>query len=184
MRSQAGNSTLNGSSNRAPESNRVRAIALGAALASFALTSCTAEQERLAQLRPAPYFALAASSGPDANARRSGTFAEANGCVVFRPADDSPMMTPVFPKGETALVTDGTDWLGFYVRGAPVAMGEVYRLYGAQPASDGGVALAAPVPAGCPSRYFVVHSVGKALADANVSRFCAGVIICRSFGLD
>jgi len=174
MRSQTGNSKM----------HRIRTIVLCSAIASLGLTSCAAEQNRLTGLSPAPYFALSSGAQPAALARRSGTFAAVNGCVVFKPADSSAMLTPVFRKGQTALVTDGTEWLGLYVNGAPVVLGDVYRLSGASESHRDKLTLESPAPAGCPTGYFVVRSVGKAVADANVSRFCAGVTICRSFALD
>jgi hypothetical protein len=152
--------------------------------ASLLLTSCTAEQARLASLRPAPYIAINAGSEPSAKISRSGSFAEENGCVIFRPADNSPAVTPVFPKGETALATDGSEWLGLFVKGSPVGLGQIYRLSGAPESRGGGVSLATSPPSGCPSTYFVVRSVGKAVADASASRFCAGVTLCRSFSLE
>lgn len=166
-----------------PKLHRIRALAFGSAIASLALSSCAADQTlSMASLGPAPYFALTSSGDVAANSRRSGSFAQENGCVVFKPAGSAPMMTPVFPKGETALVTDGTEWLGLFVHGSPVSMGgEVYRLSGTQ--TSGGVALATPAPAGCPKSYFVVRNIGQALADANANRYCAGVTICRSFSL-
>jgi len=174
MRSEAGN----------PKRRKINLL-LCTAVASLALTSCAAEQERVALLRAPPYFALNSGAQPDALARQSGYFDERNGCVVFQPADGSPMVTPVFPKGETQLVTDGIEWLGLYVKGTPVAMQKVYRLSGATTVRGGGdIALATPVPGGCPSSYFVVGNVGNAIADGNASRFCAGVTICRAFGMD
>jgi hypothetical protein len=164
-----------------PKLHRTRAIMLCGAVASLALTSC-AQQQQMAALRPPPYFALGSGAQLASNAHRIGYFAEEHGCVVFRPADSSPAMTPVFPKDETALVTDGANWLGFYVKGTPVAMGQMYRLRGDPGSVDENVALARPIPVGCPSSYFVVGSAQKALAD--VSLFCDAVIICRSYGID
>lgn len=161
-----------------------RSAILFVAAASFALTSCAAEQGRLAQLRAPPYFALYTGDEPGVTARQTGHLSEENGCVVFRPADSSPAMTPVFRKGETALVTDGQDWLGLYVNDAPVAMQKVYRLSGAKVDRAAPLGLTAPVPGDCPSTYFVVHSVAKSVADGNANRFCAGVTICRAFGVD
>ena len=156
---------------------------IAAALAGLMVSSCATQQsDRLALLGAPPYFALNAGAQPEAVARQSGYFAERDGCVVFQPADGSPMLTPVFPKGETQLVTDGIEWLGLYVKGSPVAMQKVYRLSGARDSAN--LSLASPIPGGCPSGNFVVGSVGSAVADGNAYRFCAGVTICRAFGMD
>jgi hypothetical protein len=70
-----------------------------------------------------------------------------------------------------------------FLNDVPVAMGKAYRLTGTA-ASQGDVALTSPAPAGCPSTYFVVRALATAVADGNVYRHCAGVIICRSFGMN
>lgn len=165
---------------------RNRASSLSIIAASFTLVACAVDQNQsLTMVRPLPYLAVSAlDEMKAANARRSGSFGEENGCVVFRPADNAPAVTPVFARGETALATDGVKWLGLFVNGDAVSLDEVYHVRGAELASGGAIALATPAPAGCPSTYFVVRHVSKALADANASRFCAGVIICRSFGLN
>jgi hypothetical protein len=173
MRTQTGN----------PKRRKMNLV-LCTAIGSLALTSCAADQNRMALLRSPPYFALNAGGEPGAVARQSGYFAERDGCVVFQPADGSPVFTPVFPKGETALVTDGFDWLGLYVKGTPVAMEKVYRLSGATALRGAGVALASPAPGDCPSNYFVVDTIANSIADGTASRFCAGVTICRAFGMD
>lgn len=173
MRSKAGNSKI----------HRFRNLACCAAVISFALTSCAAQQTGLAQLGPVPYFALTSGAAPAANVQPSGSFAAENGCVIFKPVNNAPAMTPVFPKGQTALVTDGVEWLGLYLRGAPVVMGEIYRLSGAQALQPDNLALEAPTPAGCPSNYVVVRTVGAPIMDADASRFCGGVTICTSFAL-
>lgn len=173
MRSETGNS----------KNDRLRNLACCAAVISLGLTSCAAQQPGLAQLGPAPYFALSSGAEPTASLRPAGSFAAENGCVIFKPANNGPAMTPVFPKGQTALVTDGVEWLGLYLKGAPVVMGEVYRLSGAQALAPDSLALETPTPAGCPSNYFVVRSVGKPIVDANVNRYCGGVSLCTSYAL-
>lgn len=171
MRSLTGNFTL----------HSIRSLLLCGAVACFTLSSCAAVRDQsLATLGPPPYFAINAKGLPiPANTSSTGRFAEENGCVVFRPADYAPAMTPVFPKGETAIVSDGSEWLGFYVRGAPVAMGKFYQLLGARSESSDGLALVAPAPTGCPARYIVVGNVGNAMVDAATG--CAGVTVCRAY---
>lgn len=133
-----------------------------------------------ATLGPPPYLALNTGAEPSAMVRQSGYISQENGCVVFTPAESAHVYTPVFPAGATALATDGTEWLGLYVNDTPVALNKVYRLSGAPGAR---VSLAVPVPANCPQETFVVRTLGTAIADGNVYRHCAGVMICRSFGL-
>ena len=127
---------------------------------------------------------MTTTRGPGASVHQTGSFAEQNGCVVFRSADGLFAVTPVFRRGEAALVTDGSDWLGLLVDDSPVVMGKVYRMSGASPADRGGPALVAPAPGGCPSSYVMVSGVGQTIADGIASRFCAGVTLCRSFGLE
>lgn len=146
-------------------------IALCGALASLALTSCADGQKRLAQLRPPPYLALTVEGvGAGPSMRQTGSFAEQNGCVVFRSADGGTMVTPVFARGDAALVTDGSEWLGLYVHDLPVVMNKVYRLSGAN-LGGGMPALVSPAPGGCPSSYVVVHTVGPTIADGIATRF-------------
>lgn len=163
---------------------RTAAILCGS-IASLSLSACAVDQGRMAaSLGPAPYLALNTGSEPAASARQTGYFSQEHGCIVFRPAETMRAMTPVFPAGATALATDGTEWLGLYVNDSPVAMNKVYRLSGANVANGSGIALAMPVPANCPQETFVVRTLGTTIADGNVYRHCAGVIICRAMGLD
>jgi len=160
---------------------RLSAILTGS-IAVLSLSACAMDQARMATLGPPPYLALNTGEAPGALSHQSGYFSQENGCVVFRPAESARTLTPVFPAGATALATDGTEWLGLYVNDSPIALGKVYRLNGAD--NSGAVALSAPIPANCPHDYFVVNSLGTAIADGNVYRHCAGVIICRSFGMN
>jgi hypothetical protein len=159
---------------------------LTTAAASLVLGSCAASQEQASTARVWPYFAI--DSGDRAIAmddERNGFFAESKGCVVFKPADGPRLMTPIFPKGGTSLVTDGTKTLGLYVRGEPVRLGTVYRIAGDEIAAESGdVALARTPAPGCPKSYVLVGDIGEARGpDADRVRFCARTIICRSFGL-
>jgi hypothetical protein len=138
----------------------------------------------MATLRPPPYLALNTGGEPAGVAHSTGYLSEENGCIVFRPAESARVMTPVFPAGATALATDGSEWLGLYIKDDPVALGKVYRLVGDDASNGGTVTLASPTPVNCPHSYFVVRALATAVADGNVYRHCAGVIICRSFGMN
>lgn len=173
MRSQTGNL----------KSRHIRSALLCAAAASFMLASCAAVPDRTAMLASPPYFAVSENlAAATATRHLSGSFGEQNGCVVFRPADDTAVMTPVFPEGETALVTDGRQWVGLYVKGSPVGMGKVYSVRGADPDRVAGGALAAAVRSGCPTSYVAVQSVGDELAG--VAAPCRDVTICRWFVIE
>lgn len=162
---------------------RLSAILTGS-IAVLSLTACATDQARMATLRAPPYLALNTGGEPSARMHQTGYLSEENGCIVFRPAESARVLTPVFPAGATALATDGTDWLGLYVNDAPVLLGKVYQVNGAETLNAASnVALAMPTPAGCPHDYLVVQSLGTAIADGNLYRHCAGVIICRSFSL-
>lgn len=163
---------------------RRAATILCGSIAALSLSSCAVEQSRLSALGSPPYLALNTGSEPAALARETGYFSQERGCIVFRPAESMRAMTPVFPAGATALATDGTEWLGLYVNDSPVALKKVYRLSGSNLTNSRGIALAAPVPANCPQETFVVRTLGTTIADGNVYRHCAGVIICRAMGLD
>ncbi|MES2119526.1 MAG: hypothetical protein V4513_02995 [Pseudomonadota bacterium] len=159
---------------------RTAAILCGS-IASLSLSACAVDQGRMAAtLGSPPYLALNTGAEPSSLVRQSGYFSQQNGCLVFTPADSERAYTPVFPAGATALATDGIEWLGLYVSDSPVALNKIYRVSGA---SNAPVALAAPVPANCPQETFVVRTLGTAIADGNVYRHCAGVMICRSFGM-
>jgi hypothetical protein len=156
---------------------------LCASVAVLSMTACAVDQTRMAALSAPPYLALTTEAAAGM-ARQSGYFTQNNGCVVFRPTSGAADLTPVFQSGQTMLATDGTEWLGLYLQDTPVAMDKVYRIKGAALAYGAQPRLATPVPGGCPSRYFVVGSVGSALADDNVNRFCAGVTLCRSYSFN
>lgn len=165
------------------KSRHFRSALLCGAAASFMLASCAAVPDRAAMLSAPPYFAVNESQAAMASTgHMNGSFGEQNGCVVFRTADDGTVVTPVFPKDETQLVTDGAEWLGLYVRGSPVGMGKVYSVRGADAGRAPAVALAAPLPSGCPTSTFVVQSVGDELAGAATP--CRDVTICRWFVVD
>ena len=161
---------------------RLSAILTGS-VAVLSLSACAMDQARMATLRPPPYLALNTAGEPGALAHATGYFSEEAGCIVFRPAESARVYTPVVPAGVTALATDGADWLGLYVNDSPLALGKVYRLSGADASTGGSIRLTAATPANCPHDYFVVNSLGSVIADGNVYRHCAGVIICRSFGM-
>lgn len=163
---------------------RRKAAILCGSIAALSLTSCAIDQGRMAALGPPPYLALNTSGEPSGTVRQTGFFSAENGCIVFRPAEGARVLTPVFPAGETALATDGMEWLGLYVNDSPVPLGKVYRVTGADETTRASVTLTKPAPSNCPQSYFVVRTVGTAVADGNVYRHCAGVIICRSFGMN
>lgn len=156
---------------------------LCASVAILSMTACAAEQTRLAALSAPPYLALTTDAA-DGMVRQSGYFTQNNGCLVFRPTSGTGDLTPVFQSGQTMLATDGSEWLGLYLQDVPVAMDKVYRIKGARVAYGAQPRLATPVPVGCPSHYFVVGSVGSAVADDNANRFCAGVMLCRSYSFN
>ena len=162
---------------------RLSAI-LSGSIAVLSLTACAADQTRMGMLSPPPYLALNSGAMPRAVAEKSGYFSEEHGCLVFRPAQSSQAMVPVFRAGTTALATDGSTWLGLFVHDEPVAMGKAYRVTGADAAAAAPLSLTTAAPAGCPSQYFVVSSVGQTLADADAQRFCSGVILCTSYDVD
>jgi hypothetical protein len=163
-----------------------RASVLFGAVASLALTSCAEFREPVAMSRSVPYFALYTTGVPATHLRRAGFFAEENGCVVFKPADYAPAMTPVFPEGQTQLVTDGVSTLGMYLKGSPLGLGTLYRIAGGEaPGNTGKLVLTDPVPANCPTTYFIVEGAVKAAgADVDAALFCLRTQLCRSYKLD
>ena len=164
----------------------LRASVLFGAVASLALTSCAEFREPVAMSRSVPYFALYTSAVPATHVRRSGYFAEENGCMVFKPADYAPPMTPVFPDGQTQLVTDGVSTMGMYLKGEPLGLGTLYRIGGGEaPGKTGKLVLTDAVPANCPTTFFVVQNAVKAAgADVDASLFCLRTHLCRSYKLD
>ena len=166
------------------KSLKVHARLLSGAVAAVALTACAAQQTvQAGLLGPAPYYAVASNAGaPVQGTSGTGYFSQENGCIIFHPSSGDVAMIPVFPRGETALATDGNEWLGLFVKGSPVAMQKVYRLSGVDRTGQA-VAITRPVPPGCPSTFFVVESVGKEIPAATLARYCTGVTLCRSFGM-
>ncbi|HEX2802359.1 MAG TPA: hypothetical protein VHN55_00015 [Sphingomicrobium sp.] len=124
--------------------------------------------------------------GPIAGAtRHSGSFAEENGCIVFKSATSSANLTPVFPKGQTVLVSDGWQTLGMYLKGSPLTVKTPYAVAGAVARGPhDGIALAKAAPASCPDTYFVVQGVHKDLrAEADVWPLCMGTLLCTAIRL-
>lgn len=173
MRSQAGTS----------KTRKVAAMLCGS-ITALALTACTTQQRTAMLLPPTPYLALYTSAGPVATVHESGYFAQENGCVVFRTSEGPLAVTPVFSAGAADLVTDGSSWLGMYVKDAPVVFGKPYRLAGAVAPQNGFMTLRSPAPGGCPRSYFVVQNVGRALSEQDAIRLCADAILCSAYRFD
>lgn len=96
------------------------------------------------------------SSYPQASTR--GSFVESNGCVVFRPLTGT-LFTPIFPRG-TRLVSNANGNVELLVEASLVSFGRAYVVGGGEvPLTGSGIALAAPVPANCPTVYYLVGTV-------------------------
>lgn len=158
------------------------AATLCGSIAALSVTACAVDMGRTASLRPPPYLALNFGPAPRSLSREIGYLTEEKGCLVLKSIDGRRAITPVFPAATTALVTDGQDWLGLYVDGAPIGMGTGYRLKGTAVASPASMELKRPMNPNCPQSYFMVQSFATTLADAELWP-CRGTIYCMSFRL-
>ena len=90
--------------------------------------------------------------------RTRGSFVQSQGCVVFRPLTGAPL-TPIFPLG-TRLVVGPNGAVEVLIGASRVSLGREYVVSGGPVLlASSGVALAAAVPASCPTAYYRVGSV-------------------------
>lgn len=88
-----------------------------------------------------------------------GSLSVANRCLVLRQKGSDLVATPVLPRG-TRLASSRSGGIELIVRDKRVALGKQYVFGGGfVSASSFGSVLAAPIPAACPSRHYIVSGV-------------------------